>query len=413
MYPVSEWLGRRMAAVAVAVLLACTGVAHAQNQLSRATHKKLTEARDLVDNDRHGDAVGMLDQLLSEIGNRDYERAITLQTLGYAHVGADNDRAAIDAFERALALDTLPDSPRITLQNMLARLYARTEQYARAKEYLDQWFGEIGKPDADDYALKANILVQLDENAEGIEAIRTAIDMSDRPREQYYRILVSLLFGDGQYAEAAETLQTMLSWWPGKKQYWSQLATVYLNLDRNEDAHAVLRLAYREGMLESEDELVRLVRVGLSVDVPAAAAELVEKEIEAGRISPDEEHWELAGHAWASAKEWTRAIEAYGRAARHGDSGKYHMRRAHMYTYLDDWEGAIEAARAALDDKGLDSPGQAHILIGRGWLELGRAEDAIAAFEAAQEFADTADRARQWRSYVKRQRVYGADRSRS
>ncbi|MDZ7787217.1 MAG: tetratricopeptide repeat protein [Halofilum sp. (in: g-proteobacteria)] len=252
--------------MAIALLLSTLPVQ--ANQLSRSTHKELNEARDLMDKDKHDAALAKLNELLDKIGDREYEKALTLQSLGYAYIGMDEDRQAIDAFERALELDALPDSPRVRLQNMLARLYARTEQYAKAYGYLQDWFAEIEKPEADDYALKANILVQLERNKEGIQAIRKAIEMSDRPREQYYQILVSLQFAAERYAEAAKTLEDILENWPQKARYWRQLASVYLNLERNEDAHAVLKLAYRKGLLEEGDQIVRLARLGLSIDVP-------------------------------------------------------------------------------------------------------------------------------------------------
>lgn len=408
---VNTSLHRTAAAVAIAALL-CVLPAHAA-QLSRSTHSALSEARELMDADKHEAALAKLNELVGKVDKREYEKALTLQTLGYALVGMDRDTDAIDAFERALALDALPDAPRIKLKNMLARLYARTEQYARAKDYLDAWFSEIDKPDAGDYALKANILAQLDRNAEGIEAIQQAIELSDRPREQYYQLLVSLQYRSERYTQAAATLEQMLTRWPQKKQYWTQLSSVFLNLERNEDAHAVLRLAYRKGLLEQESELVRLARVALSIDVPAGAAELVEEEIGTGRIEASEDHWELAARAWARAKEWDKASAAYANAAEYGNPGKYHMRRARMFTYENEWQRVIDAARKALEDGELDSPGQAHILIGRGHLEFDRHDEAMAAFEAAQRFNDTADQAQHWSKYAKRQKEYTGGTSNS
>lgn len=375
--------------------------AHAA-QLSRATYEELSEARELMDGGQTGESVAMLKKLLADVENRAYAKAITLQTLGYAYTEAGNDRAAIDAFERAVAIDDLPREPRLRIRNMLARLYARTEQYGKAKEQLDTWFAEIDSPAADDHALKASILVQLERYPEGIEAIRRAIEMAGEPNEPYHQTLVALLYNAERYAEAATALEEMVANWPGEKRYWSQLAGVYLNLERNEDAHAVLKLAYRRGMLEEESELVRLARVSLSIDVPAQAAELLQAEIERGRLANNEAHWELAGHAWARAREWGQAIDAYARAAQHGSAGKYHLRRARLYTYQNDWEGAIRAARSAIDSGSLDSPGEAYILIGRGHLERGDFEEGLAAFEQAQRFSNTADQAQQWSRYAAR-----------
>ncbi|WP_077529147.1 tetratricopeptide repeat protein [Vreelandella utahensis] len=400
-------------AAASAIVGLCAAAPAQSQELSRSTHKALNEARELMDEGKHDAALSELEQLLDKVEKRDYEKGLTLQALGYAYLGMERERDAIDAFERSLAVEALPDTPRLKLQNMLARLYARTEQYEKAYGYLEDWFAEIEDRGADDYALKANILAQLDRGEEGIEAINKAIEISDRPREQYYQLLVSLQYRSDRFAPAAETLQTMLTLWPDKGQYWTQLASVYLNLERNEDAHAVLELAYRKGLLESEDEILRLARTGLTIGVPAGAAELIEREIERGRIEANEDHWALAGQAWMRAKEWERAITAYDEAAQQGSPGKYHLQRASLFTRLNDWQGVIDAARTALQGDDLENPGKAHILIGRGYLELGEHDQAMAAFNEARDYTDTAKQARRWHQYADRQKKNGSGTNRS
>jgi len=396
------WLAPTLAIVAVLA----TSPAGAEQKLSRDTYEALNEARELNDDGKHEQALTKLEQLLAEVEDRKYAHAMTLQTLGYVHIDRDEEQAAIDVFEQALALEALPDTPRIKLKNMLARLYVRTDQYAKARESLDAWFAEVEEPDADDYALKANIHAQLDEHAAGLEAIEQAIAMSDRPREQYYQMQVSLQFAAERYTGAAETLQKMLANWPQKKRYWTQLTSVYLNLERNEDAHAVLQLAYRKGLLDSEDEFVRLARLGLSIGVPAEAGEVLEQALANGQVSATEQHWELLGQTWARAKEWDQAIAAYGKAADKGNAGKHHLRRARMFTYQNEWQNAIQAAGKALDDDAFDSRGEAHLLIGRGHLELDHHDEAMAAFDAARDYAETADEAKRWRKYAEREREY-------
>ena len=91
-----------LTAAAIVVALAAAGPVQAKN-LSRSTYNKLTEARELMDEDKHREALAKLEQLIEDVGKRDYEKALTLQALGYAYVGMDRDGDAIDAFEQALA----------------------------------------------------------------------------------------------------------------------------------------------------------------------------------------------------------------------------------------------------------------------------------------------------------------------
>ncbi|GIS18508.1 MAG: hypothetical protein CM15mP120_04240 [Pseudomonadota bacterium] len=52
------------------------------------------------------------------------------------------------------------------------------------------------------------------------------------------------------YAEAAENLRTLVATWPEKISYWEQLASTYIALDEEEEAFAVLRLAWLDDRIE-------------------------------------------------------------------------------------------------------------------------------------------------------------------
>ena len=113
---------------------------HAQSEdeapkLAQSTYNTLTDAREQMGEDRYDDALQAMRELLSELEDRDYDRAVTLQTMAYAHLGKNDYGAAIESFREALALEVLPDEPQQQVLRTLASLYAGRGKAARGARY--------------------------------------------------------------------------------------------------------------------------------------------------------------------------------------------------------------------------------------------------------------------------------------
>ena len=393
-------------ALLLALLLPGTHL-HAQSgdeapKLAQSTYDTLTDAREQMGEDRYDDALQAMRELLSELEDRDYDRAVTLQTMAYAHLGKNDYGAAIESFREALALEILPEEPQQQVLRTLASLYAGEERLREARDTLRRWFEGADSPGADDYALLGNIHAQLEEYGAGIEALRKAIELEDQANESYYQLLLALYFEAGRYSEAASTLERMVRLWPDKVNYWQQLASIYINLDRHEEAHAILRVAHRRGLLEEEDELMNLVRLAFSIELPDHAARVLEDEMAAGRIPETARNLEMLAEAWASARERDKAIATYQRLAEMTGSGKYELRQARLYMEDNAWAEVARSAEAALNRGGLDSPGRAWMLLGMAHVERENFDQGLEAMRRAADYGDTAQRARQWIAHVER-----------
>lgn len=373
-------------------------------KLAQSTYNKLTDAREKMEESQYDAAISDMQALLDELEDRDYDRAITLQTMGYAYLGKSDYDAGIASFEQALALEALPTEAQLGAQHALARLYAAEARYAEARDALTTWMDTEGaEPAADDYALLGNIHAQLGEHGAGITAMRKAIELEDAPKESYYQLLLALCFEGERFGEAAQVLERMVRHWPGNAGYWRQLASVYMNLGRDTEAHATLRIAHRKGLLESERELLNLVQLAFAIDLPDHAARVLEEEMAAGRISRSQRNLEMLAEAWASAKQYDEAIAAYQRLAESTGSGKYLLSQAYLHMQRDDWAAVAESAEAAVGAGGLDSPGRAWMLLGMARIRQEQPDAGLEAMTRAAEYRDTAQQARQWIAHVKRQ----------
>lgn len=401
---------KRFALQALLLALLLPGAfAHAQSgeeapKLAQSTYNTLTDAREQMSEERYDEALRTMRALLAELEERDYDRAVTLQTMAYAHLGKNDYDAAIESFREALALDVLPEEAQLQVLRSLASLYAGEERLREARDTLLRWFERADSPGADDYALLGNIHARLEEYGAGIAALRKAIELEDTPKEPYYQLLLALCFEAGRYSEAAGTLERMVRFWPDKVTYWQQLASIYINLDRHEEAHAILRVAHRRGLLEEEDELMNLVRLAFSIDLPDHAARVLEEEMAAGRIPETERNLQMLAEAWASARERDKAIATYQRLAEMTGNGEYDLRQARLYMADNAWAEVVRSAQAALNRGGLESPGRAWMLLGMAHIEQENLDQGLEAMRRAAEYGDTAQRARQWIAHVESRR---------
>ena len=74
---------------------------------------------------------------------------------------------------------------------------------------------------------------------------------------------------------------------PTKKSYWMLLSAAYFDLDRDDEARAIVQLAYRQGLLDQEREVRALARLLLANGLPYEAANVLEKGMsDAGGSQP-------------------------------------------------------------------------------------------------------------------------------
>ncbi len=65
----------------------------------------------------------------------------------------------------------------------------------------------------------------------------------------------------------------------------------------------MLELAYLNGLLSSEADLLNLAQLYAERDAPYKAAQLLEKELQKGRLKANRKTWEQTANAWQLARE--------------------------------------------------------------------------------------------------------------
>ena len=226
--------------------------------------------------------------------------------------------------------------------------------------------------------------------------------MDDEPRESWYQTKLAAHFELKQFPQAAQTLETLVSRWPEKKTYWTQLSQIYYRLEQRDRALATMALAYRKGLLDKQSDITYLSSLYSDSGVPYKAAEVLEKGIRDGIVEPTKAHWTMVAETWYSAEEMEKALAAFGEAGAVDPDGDIDLRRGFILVDLENWSGALEALDDALEKGGLGErrTGEAYLLRGMAHFNLKEYSKARDAFKAAARDERSAKYAAQWIKYM-------------
>ena len=363
--------------------------------LSEATYRSMSAIHELMNSGKSKAALNALNKLLPKVRHRTYESAVVLQTMGYVCHTLGREAQAIAYFEQALAKQALPNKVVRGLTFNLAQLLIASKDYQQGLHYLKQWFEQEPKPSAQSLFLAATAHFYMEQCKQAVPYIKQAIANVSSPQKSWYQLLLTCYYELTRYKEAARVLERLIKYFPNERDYWTQLAGVYQKLNRDHSALAILELAYRKDILE-ESDLLRLVNLYLYRGMPYQAAQLLDTEMEQGRIKQTAENWLLLTDSLVLAQEPERAITPLKQAAKLSDKGSLYHRLGQMLYRLERWEEAVQAFDTALGSNRLDQPAMAHLLLGVAAQRAGYHERARSAFVKALDYEETHEQAQTW-----------------
>lgn len=402
----------------VLVCVAISGIAfsatsRAESQtLDPRVATELLDAYELVEAGEDEQALRALNRLMERRGEamKPFDRASVLQIRGSVQVNVEDFSAALRDFGAALRLNALPEDQENRLRLNMAQLYFVTEQFEESLEFFEEWLsGDDVDVDHSIYFMLAAANYQLENYRDAIAPIRRAIDMSPEPERRYYDLNNVLYSNLEMVPERTRLMEEMIKLWPDNLPYWRQLASLYLEQDEQFKSFSTLEAAYRNGLISDESDIVLLAQYYSTFNNPHRGAELIEKELEAGRVERNVRHLELLSQLWSQAREHRKAIPVLREAAELSDDGMLFFRLGQALMADERNELAQEAFESAIEQGGLSDEALAD-----AWLLLGnarfnqagpgdRAQRMLAdeAFAQAERHSVTRTQARDWRGYIR------------
>jgi len=376
---------------------------HEMSSMRESVYKELARAQDKIKENQFNEALEYLDKLREDKELNSYERAQVWNLYAFIYHSQDKYPEAIGAFEKILEEEGVDKALEANTVYSLAVLYYSLEQWRKVISMVNRWILLTEEPKPQAQELLAEAYYQLGEYREAIPHIRKSIELKraagQQVTERPYQLLRTAYSELEDYEQAAAVLEELIRLFP-KASYWIQLAGTY-NLAGDEKKQLnVLELAYYQGYLKTEQELLTLVGMLLRNDLPYRAGKIIEKGLEDGVLEKKLENWRLLSQAWTLANEDRKAIPALTQATRQTKDGELDIVLAQTYINLEEWESAATSLRAGIRKGGIRRPDQAYVMLGQALFSLGKYDESREAFEQAQSDSRSRKLALQWLVYI-------------
>ena len=341
-------------------------------QFSAANGQLVSEAQEFMESENYGAAIGKLNQMLGNEANA-YERSIAHQILGNAYYEQNDFNNAIRNFESAISSGGLLPNEAEQLRVNIAQLLIGNGQYERGAQMLEDYLARGGqrKPQYDEYIMQA--WVQSDNYSRALPYAERWFAAAAPKERKHYDLLNFLYNNLNMPGKQADIVKEMIGRWPEDKTLWDAWASMLANGGREEEAFEVTKMLYLGGALRDEDDLAKVVQYYSFYDMPYQAAQILESEMQSGRLPRTSQRMEQLSNLWRQAREYDRAIPVLEQAAASGGTAKLYADLGEALYNEGQCVQAEEAFKNAIS-RGYDA-GKAWMLIGTCRYENAQAEE--------------------------------------
>lgn len=313
-----------------------------------------------------------------------YEEGAVLKLSAYINIQNGNRTAAVNDLLSALNKGYIPEKDKAQTYYNIAQIYLQDENINKSLEYMTKWQQAGGKPDRTQKWQLAVLYQRVDNFKEAIKwAEQVKADDGSKYDQQLYDLLIFLYNQADDKAKLASILEEVVERNPTERKYWDAIAGNYFASNEERKAFEVQKVMYLTGMLKTEDEIMRIVNFYNRFNVPYQAAKILEKEMNAGRVSKNLDHLELLANLYQVAREHEKAIPVIRAAADAGGGGAMYERLGRSYADLQKWKEAEDSLQKALSLGGVKDAGTAWVQIGQSRYERGDRAGAREAFRKA------------------------------
>jgi hypothetical protein len=384
--------------------------------LRSKVYDQLSRAQGLADAGKQAEAFEVLDNIKSKASSMNsYEQAMMYNFYAFIHYEAENYEQAIEAFENVVQQQPIPETFEQATLFSLAQLHMMRGNYDQTIVNIEQW--EVIQKSlypskeipAKNLVLKAQAMYQKQDYAAASSYINAAVlqietnDLGFQVDEQWYVLQRAVYFELKQPENVKNVLLKLVKKFEAPK-YWLQLAGMYGELEQEEKQLAVMEIAEQKSFVATGSDMFNLAQLYYYHQLPFKAAAIMQKAIDAGKLSEDERNLTFLAQSWNAAKETAKAIPVMLAAAKLSTTGELYAQLGQMYLNMDKWDQAIASSQQAIEKGGLRNEGMSHLVIGMAKFNVGEYNEALNQLALAQEFDGSRGMAKQWSKFVEGER---------
>ena len=334
-----------------------------------------------------------LDELRERRWNRmnDFEKQTVLNFYTNYWLTLENYPEAINTFQELLTIEELREDTRLRTLKSLGQLTAAEERWRDSIQYYDMWRGVSLEEDDIVYRGLSYAHYQVDELAEAmpywVSYMEMLLDQGEVLDRDDYAYLNGLYFQLEDFESALELTKTMVVLFDDQTD-WMNLSAVYASVDDEERRIRSLNLAYLKGMLDDENRYLNLGQSMGGIDVPLSGTKILVDGLEQDIIENTEENLTSLTQMYLIGSDFENALEPARQVAELSESGDGYDTYGYIHYVLHNYQEAADAFQMAIDKGNLSNRSDTLLFLARSLIEL---DDFDGALEAARDSADAGD----------------------
>ena len=320
-----------------------------QNQLN-----KLFKAYEKENNE--DETITLVNEIIASDKANAYDKSVAAQIGAQAAYGKDDSKLAKDYANKVLEFNGLDNNNHYQTMFFLAQLQMQDDQYTEALATIDRFFAETKSQKPEELVVKGNILYRAERYADAIPFLKQAIEASPEPKNEWMQILMASYAEAGQNDAAVTLAEQLAAKNPADKKAQMNLASVYLQADKTDQAAGVLEKLRASGQLTDDREYRQLYSMYANMDGREKdVISVINEGLQKGILKDDYQAQLALAQSYYYSEQIPQAIEAWKKAAPQSPNGETYLNLARVLWQEDRIPEAKQAAKSALD-KGLKKP---------------------------------------------------------
>ncbi len=277
------------------------------------------------------------------------------------------------------------------MHRQLAAHYSAKQDKEKTLENFQKFVDATPDVQPDEYETLGRLYLQAAKNAEGCQylgkAIDTTVAKNQPPKELWFQLRDKCFIELKDDAARLTNLETLVGYFPDKE-YYSRIVAIYQA--QSKDDRTVMLNAYRvavsdpQGGLETVGGYLNYADTALVAGSPGEAARALERGMKEGIVPNAGTNQQMLTQAKTAIASDKKSLPGESAAAAKNPKGEVDVKVGLGFYSTGDYAQAVEAVRRGITKGGVARLDDANLLLGAALLELGKRDEARAAFEAAK-----------------------------
>lgn len=357
--------------------------------VSRVAHQKLSTAQELLLQEQWTQADEVLEEVVREFAQEPLTLALAWQKRGFLFNETGRREKALEAFDKALELDSLDSASNSQVLANTAQILVLLDRHDEAAGRMTAWLEQAETISPDERVRAAWVFYEAGRFDAAALHLKAALQESkqagSRPMAEWYDMLLAALHHGGQYTDMVRWLPEIMEQRPNDKRYWQQLAAAHVGLNQERQAAAVLTAGLHKGVFDQPQDIVQVARMMRQAKAPHLGARILEQAVNDDRIPATQDNLNLLADAWLQARETRKAATTLIRKVEHAEDCATRLRIGRLFMQIEDWSAATPHLEHASGTRCAETKPDALLLLGMAAFHQGRVGEARKAFVQARE----------------------------